>query len=374
MPRVGIDTADPVGWLHRVLAVYFVHEGRRSRDDATVDLHHRDSSVFREIDALVTLLGFYASRGLHRRIVMTSTSRGSGAVDWAATLMRCEPMIANGSVIYTEPQRWARRTETNEVGRLQAVATVWLARRYEARIPSGLLDAVAGVDVDARMAPAHVQSDLLLLARERAVTYLAADLGLLDALEAVVSTRRDMSGVAVAKLYGTTAFALVWEDAVRDLFGDDGSDATLGQANWYDLRDGGWSGASRAPPRRLDLLLRHGEEVLLADAKYHHPYPVVRPGWADIVKQLYYAESLIREEGACVRNAFLLPRAGRPLALAGIVRVEESARDFPPVEAWTLDPQWVFSAYGNGDLGRRTRARRAFATARDEMSEMLGYT
>ena len=372
MPRVGIDTADPVGWLRRVLAAYFVGEGRRSRDDATLDLHHRDSSVFREIDALTTLLGYYASRGLYRRIVTTSTSRGSGAVDWGATLARCEPLIANGIPVYTEPLRWTRRAEANEVSHLQAAATTWLARRYEARLPSGLLDATAGIDVDARMAPNHAQFDLSLLARERAVTYLAADLRLLDALEAVVSGRRRMAGVAGARLYGTTAFAMVWEDAVRDLFGDDAADASLGEANWYDLQDGGWSGPTTAPGRRLDLLIRHGEEILLLDAKYHHPYPLVRPGWADIVKQLYYAESLVRDGSVSVRNAFLLPKAGQPVALASIVRVEEAARDFPPVEAWTLDPGWVFSAYGDGDLARRTRARRALATARDEVAEVLG--
>ncbi len=249
---------------------------------------------------------------------------------------------------------------------------MWLARRYEVRVHSGVLDAAAGIDVDARMAPQHAQFDLSLLRRERGVTYLAADLRLLDALEAVVSGRRRMGGVMGAKLYGTTAFALVWEDALRDLFGDDSADGALGKANWYDLEDLGWSAPTEAPGRRLDLLIRRGDEILLLDAKYHHPFPLVRPGWADIVKQLYYAESIVRDVGVSVRNAFLLPKKGRPIALASMVRVEEAAREFPPVEAWTLDPSWVFSGYGDGDRLRRIRARQAFATARDEVAEVLG--
>jgi hypothetical protein len=374
IPRFGLQVADPIAWLRRVLGAYFARESRHSRKDALRELHYRDEAVFREVDALATLLSSFAERGLHHRAVAASTPRGSGMIDWAGTMRRCEPLVSNGSPLYPEPYRWERRTSTNEVSLLQAAATAWLARRYGSRWPPGLADAVAGIDLDARMSRERAPSDLALLSRERAVTYFAADLRLLDALEAVVSRQRRMEGVAGARLHGTTAFALVWEDALRDLFGDDAADASLGHAKWYDAGRGGLSGPHLAPERRLDLLIRHRDVTLLLDAKYHHPFPASRPGWSDIVKQVYYGESLVRSAGERVRNAFLLPGIGYQMAFAGLVRIEDAARDFPPVEAWTLDPGWVFSSYGDGDLARRTRARDAILAARDEVSEMLGQT
>ncbi|WP_397505741.1 LlaJI family restriction endonuclease [Qipengyuania sp. R86523] len=372
MPRVEVTSTDPVLWLRRVLSTYFVRETRRSRDDATVDLQNRDKSLFREIDALATLLGFFSERGLHQRSTTSSNHRGSGAVDWSSTLTRCEPLIANGQPIYVEPRRWLRTTETNEISRLQAAATVWLAHKYEVPVPPGLIEATAGMDVQDRMASERAAFDLALLARERSVTYLSSDLRLLDALEAVISNSRDMSGVAAVKLFGTTAFALVWEDALRDLFGDDASLSSLGQANWYDVHDGALAPPRQAASRRLDLMIHHKGEILLLDAKYHYPFPDTRPGWADIIKQIYYAELLVKDAHAPVRNAFLLPKAGKHLKLASLVRIEGAAREFAPIEAWTLDPSWVFSAYGDGDMARRSSACDAFMTARDEVAKVLG--
>lgn len=373
LPRCGPHTSDPVTWLRRVLGAYFSRESRRSREDALIDLHFRDETVFREVDALATLLGSFAERGLHRRAAAVSTLRGSGAIDWAGTLQRCEPLVSNGSPIYAQPYRWERRAASTEVTALQAAATAWLARRYDTRWPPGLADAVAGIDVDARMLPERAPFDLALLARERAVTYLAADLRVLDALEGIVSRRRRMDGVGGARLHGTASFALVWEDAVRDLFGDDAAEASLGQANWYAYGQGAWSPVQPAPDRRLDLLIRHGDDTLLMDAKYHYPFPASRPGWSDIIKQVYYAETLQRGPEERVHNAFLLPGEGGPMTFAGLVRIEDAARTFPPVEAWTLDPAWVFSSYGDGDRARRQRARHTLLAARDEVAEVLGH-
>lgn len=374
MPRFGLQVAEPIVWLRRVLGAYFARESRHSRQDVLLDLHYRDEAVFREVDALSTLLSSFAERGLHRRAVAASTLRGSGAIDWARTMQRCDPLISNGSSIYSETYRWERRTSLNEVSLLQATATAWLAKRYDTRWPPGLADVVAGIDLDARMAPERASFDLALLSRERAVTYYAADLRLLDALEAVVSRRRNMDGMTAAQLHGTKSFAMVWEDALRDLFGDDSADASLGHAKWYDVKHDHFDGPYTAAGRRLDLLIRQDNETLLMDAKYHHPFPASRPGWSDVVKQIYYGESLVRLKDERVRNAFLLPHIGCNIAFAGIVRIEEAARDFPAVEAWTLDPGWVFSTYGDGNVARRARARDAIFAARDEVAEMLSHT
>ena len=54
--------------------------------------------------------------------------------------------------------------------------------------------------------------------------------------------------------------------------------------------------------------------------------------------------------------------------------MEGAARDFPPVEAWTIDPKWVFSGYGDSEPTRQARARSAFFAARAEVAEVLGNT
>jgi hypothetical protein len=167
---------------------------------------------------------------------------------------------------------------------------------------------------------------------------------------------------------------MVWEDALRDLFGHD--NIGMGRLVWTDWLGDGWSSRVEAEEQRPDLVLTRDDETLVVDAKYHHPFPARRPGWADIVKQLYYAESAVVPAGHVVRNLFVLPRPlGTPLlnpiGLAGRVAVAGGARCFPSVETWFADPEWVFSAYGEVDHGRCARARRALFAARDEAAEVL---
>ena len=374
IPRFGLPGVDPVAWVRRVLAAYFVRESRRPRLETINDLHYRDDTVFREYDALLTLLGIFAEQGVFRRAVSATSRRGGGAIDWSATLARSDPLVVGGFPIYTEPHRTDRQATTNEVSVLQAAVTVWLARKYDVHVPAALSDVASGIDLEALLSSSRSEFHLALLRRERAVTYLAADLRLLDTLEAVISGRRRMGGLPGARLHGTTAFEMVWEDALRDLVGDDGGDASLAVATWYIVQETSWSAPETAPNRRLDLLVRHGPEVMVLDAKYYHPFPKSRPGWADIIKQVYYAETIELAPGETVRNAFLLPLRGRRLALAGRVRIEGGPRALPDVEAWHVDPDWAFSSYADGSPGRRAIARDELLAARDEMLEMLGET
>lgn len=356
-----------------MLNAYFVNERRRSRPDWAYELHYRNEAVFREYDALTTLLKLYGDTGLYSRPRPASSLQGGGAIDWSRTLAKSEPIVFGSSAFYPELYRTRREALVNEVSLIQAVVTCWLARKYGMLPDVALADVAAGIDHRHFLAPRRVDAHIGAVRRERMVTYVARDLQLLDTLEAVLSGLDGLSGQASVRLHGTSAFAQVWEDALRDLFGDDSEHARMGHPIWHHLEGGSWSAPDPVSGHEIDLLVRRPGEVIVLDAKYHFPFPISRPGWADIVKQLYYGETIHRSPRDAVRNAFMLPMPGQRLRLAARVEVGDAERTFPPIEAWHVDPAWVFSSYGDGELARRARARDLLFAARDEVAEVLGY-
>ncbi len=146
--------------------------------------------------------------------------------------------------------------------------------------------------------------------------FAVADLRVLDALETLIRQRDDMDGPVATRLYGTTSFELVWEDALRDLFGNDIERPSLGEATWYTVSGGVLADRTVAASRRLDFAVETDDQVILCDAKYYHPFPDRKPGWEDIIKQIYYAQSMLLPTHKRLRNAFLLPLEGSPLSFA----------------------------------------------------------
>lgn len=372
-PRFAKEQDVGTEWLRRVLRVYFRRSSRRNVAGPLEEFGYRDEGAFRELDALTTLRSQFERRGLYARREVAVRPAGEGATDWGRTIRGTVPIVTPDTVFYPDPLGVRRLLVANEVSLIQVAVTSYLAGKYGEPVPDAIDAAAAGLPKDFLNRSA-TRFHLATLRREQARTYLADDLQLLDTLAAVLDGLHGMAGIDLPLLYGTRAFALVWEDALRDLLGHD--DIRMGRLVWTDWLTDEWSSTVDAGEQRPDLVLTRADETLVVDAKYHHPFPARRPGWADVVKQLYYAESAIVATGHTVRNLFVLPTPlgsprHDPVGLAGRVAVAGGARRFPSIEAWFADPEWVFLAYGQSDHGRCARARRALFAARDEAAEVL---
>ena len=372
-PRFGLTPGHEFSWLRRVLSTYFAIKTRQPLSDEIVDLHYRDESVFRELDALATLMRIYSECGLYQRRAVVSARNSGGAIDWVRTLGRGQPVISEQSLFFPDEFRRRQHSSESDVGLIQAAILIHLLEKYEMAVEPALRDRLCGHEVGDVLGLERQSYNLSVIHRERAITYQSRDLELLDVLGSFLSDGKGMSGPAGMKLHGTTSFAMVWEDALRSLFGSDHEDIELGQPLWQLRKADQWEDLEGTGEQRPDIVLRRKDELLILDAKYHQPFPQARPGWADIVKQLYYAETLVVTGGESVSNLFLLPGTGEMLRLAGKVEIAGGARGFPIIEAWIVDAHWVFSTYGERTERIALGAREVLYCRRKEVREMLHH-
>ena len=199
-------------------------------------------------------------------------------------------------------------------------------------------------------------------------------LRLLGLLTALLDATSAVAGQDGLRVYGTTAFYAVWEDACRHYFRSPDAEPLDGfaQPEWHLYRDGQRFGDVAAGEQRPDIAISVPGHRLILDAKHYYPFPTSRPGWPDIVKQYYYIESLPQFDGATV-NAFLMPgRAGVEFEFSGFVRTSAiNVREFPDIEVWLVDPFSVLSFYTLSGAPASAALHR-YLDVRAVMGEMIG--
>ncbi len=353
-PKFDVVGRFSMGETIRVLRDYFSRSGsRRPVVDKLKDPEYGDSEVLREYDALQRLQAWFNDHGVFRREQSLTSNRGRP--HWVKTVAKCSPVLIQGSAIYPTVIADRREGVLNDISALQVGALRKLLQRYGMPDPGCSIEhaeQATGSIVESWPIPEDQRTYFeRRLAIEQRSIYRTDTLQLFKLLRELLNTR--MAGAnPQPQIYGTTAFYSVWEDACRTAMGVDREMelvVPLGQPVWWAYGEGGKIAYEH---RQIpDIVLVREQWHVIADAKYFYPFPASRPGWPDIVKQLYYAESL-RVPKAQVRSIFLLPLPGHenPTFL-GYSTVEDADRDFAVIEAWGLDPIAVFSAYPQVSTG-----------------------
>lgn len=306
-----------------------------------------DAEVLREFDALIALREWFAVHGFYRQEVERRST--GGRPNWARTMARQAPLVVGESVLYPTIESERRHHAFNEITALQIGLMSVLSRRYGLPIADELRTAAvtAGPAIDVwPLPPAEQQYLQKRVMAEKRVQFRSDNLRLLTLLEQILGSRLASRNRKI-EIFGTTAFYSVWEDACRVLFGGmtKPSDA-IGHPTWTYFGD---SGAIVEQVKQLpDIVIARGEKLFILDAKYYFPFVKSKPGAPDIVKQMYYAEAVAASTWLAIRSLFILPMndAWSPQRL-GDAAIEGSARTFPIVEAWGVEPRVVFASYPN---------------------------
>lgn len=360
--------------LLRILRVYFEGSDARSAYETAVnDLHFPDAFVAREFDSFLALLHWYKENGAYRNEQQVS-SAVSGRIDWGRTIAKKQALLSLGAVLYPEPLTVRRRALEGKIAALQLAITAMLSERYGYSSPheiygssSHALDAPDITDVHVRRVA------LEQVAQERKGAFRADRLLLLDLLEGVLRNQTKLAGPHGIRIFGTTAFYNVWEDACRVFFTQQNlqSAPDLAQPVWRVYQHTEFKSELPGGKQRPDILVALEEGCLIVDAKYYYPFPAARPGWSDIAKQLYYGDSL-PPETKLIANCFLMPGDGETtFTFRGTVEMDkQGARPFPKIEVWEVDPYLVLSAYSSGDAATRDGFAR-FVGARSIVPKLI---
>lgn len=337
-----------MGEVIRVLRDYFLRSGsRRPVVDKLREPEYGDTEVLREYDASLRLLAWFNDHGVFRREQSITSNRGRP--HWVKTVAKCSPVLMQGSAIYPAVIAERREGMLNDISALQIGILRKLLQRYGVSDPEGAIEhaeQATGSIVESWPIPEDRRTYFeRRLAIEQRSVYRTDALQLLKLMQELLSTRLAAASPQ-PQIYGTTAFYSVWEDACRTAMGverDMEPAISLAQPVWWTY---GENGKLAYEHRQIpDIVLVREQWHLIADAKYFYPFPASRPGWPDIVKQLYYAESL-RVPQVQVRSIFLLPLEGKDSpTFLGYSTVEGANRTFAVIEAWGLDPIAALLAY-----------------------------
>lgn len=347
-PKFRQDALFDMAGTLRILRGYFSRsKTRKPIVDYLRDPEYGNFEVLREFDALTGMRDWFRAHGLYYREQTRET--GAGQPHWVRTIARRSPLVMQGSVVYPSVVASRKENVFNDITALQVGVLARLMERYGIQPFAAIRDAEAITGAAIKSWPMQREEKAYFLRRlrsEQAGVYRTDTLQLLKLLREALDTQLASTN-SQPHIFGTTAFYAVWEDSCRTEIGNDVPPsvvATLAQPTWVTRRSDGkiQSDEHRQIP---DVMLRHKDWLLIIDAKYYFPFPRAQPGAPDIIKQLYYAESVAHDPSK-ILSLFLVPLPGAvsPRFL-GFATIKGGTRSFTKIEAWGIDPDWLFADY-----------------------------
>lgn len=346
-PKFGAGATFDLSQTLSILCGYFARSNKRT---AVVD-QYRDpefgnTSLLREFDVLSGLLKWFATHGVYRRELARAST--TGRPHWTRTIAKQQPLVVQGQAVYPSVVAERRHGALNEISSLQMGILIRLLERYGLPVPQVARQAELAIGSIVGAWPLGADERAYYqrrVAREQRDVFRTDALNLLSLLAAALGSRL-ADGAAGPQVFGTLAFYSVWEDACRVGVGgyETGLSDTLRHPTWY-LPGRGRARQSYIHKQIPDLMLVRDECLLIVDAKHYYPFPEERPGGPDVIKQMYYAESM-QHAYPSVRLLFLLPQPGAvPPRFLGYATIDGLGRAFPNVEAWGIDPDRLFANY-----------------------------
>lgn len=334
----------------QILKSYFKRSHlRRPFTDDIRDPEFGNFEVLREYDALINLRDWYINHGQYRQ--EASFTGTKGRTHWVKTFAKKIPLISHNSTLYHSIVAERRESVVNIISELQIGILCRLMERYGVEISNDLIQADKTTGSAIAKWPLDQVDKFYFLQQislEKRNIYRSDSIQLLNILQEILDSRLSAS-TNRPQIFGTTAFYAVWEDACRVMFGncdENMEEHMLGQPTWS-IKNDVDKNQSFVHIQIPDLMFLQETTLNIIDAKYYFPFPIFRPGAPDIIKQLYYAESL-KNVDLKVRSIFLMPAPdSNNMKFLGTATIIGAHKKFANIEAWGIDPCWLFKKYPN---------------------------
>jgi hypothetical protein len=319
IPKIAANESNPgemqLGRLEKVLQVLEVYSDRSKKRVAGQDqlafkfnVSDAATSPLRELEILAALVEWTTSYGFHATEVELLSSGFVHPTHWAKTYASDLPLHTHSGVIYGAPICVDTIRKQSPITLMQAQVLINLVKKYNT-VTRQLIANSNDVILEANEILDHCLSFAYLSLSQLQEFFDATnrdhEKDLISLLISYVkineSSREEQHSI---KLYGTTAFELVWEDMCRHIFVRDSfkySDLSNPQYN-INISDGPVSISSQRP----DIIYQAENTVIIFDAKYYVDFPHSPPALEDVRKQFFYALSL--PDGVRSISGFLFPR------------------------------------------------------------------
>jgi len=310
-----------------------------------------------EFDLLLTLKESYFKNGLFRKKKNKYQERKSFAgVNWQQTISKRQPIYSEGNPVYVSPISKDFSFEESKITILHLSILSYLAKKYHFFEYSGNLSATLKSENLEYLSESELKRDAVnwinILNSELRRTYK-------DELKEILLLLREFfiedgkKTVKAFSLFGTSYYHMVWEDALKVALNDEYEKfiSQIGQPI-YHLKNSNRGEARQEP----DILIERGNSFYILDAKYY-VLQRSKPGWKDIVKQMFYHKSFMPEKNYdTTENIFLVPlllqtekleleKADEYLGKVVVEHNGSALPDFSEIKILGLNPVNVFRNY-----------------------------
>ena len=356
-PKVNMDAPDgrASGNLLRNVLEHFMTRIPNTNSlevDQARRLEFKDESLVREIEIYLSLANFYMINGLYIPEARTENRTYDGRINWSKTLARTLPLHCDEGSLYTDPINHSYTRKPDEVSQIFASVLAHLDSKYGGLFIEPLAQRMKAdvliISEAALLANRTRWSALLMRAMQG--TARTDHLSMFLALRQFFEDHPNGNGSQGPRLLGTFSFHSVWEDALKFVFDDQFEDMRhqLAQPIWHFLDARGTTKLTGGK-QRPDVLLETKDKILVIDAKYYYPLPTERCGWTDLVKQLFYSESIVGKAKEQVRNVLVFP-ASLPdkIRVRGKVLLEHhgsAVKKFSEILVVEVDANLILRAY-----------------------------
>lgn len=336
---------------------------------------------------MLALLDLYSEYGEYSNYVDGLETNGGGLIEWNRTIGNHLPMVVNDEPIYVEYEsRKTFRDESDFITRLhRAVLTECSAELADA----GVTDLLSLDEVRISDEPVDDLGDLKTLEwrleRERGIQFIDWKISILDLLTKYLRKRSTNAENNEIKVFGTTSFYHLWEEACKVAFGDK-LHTKLGKLDfklagtwkdqarkelikfiphpqWERYRDGHYADCTETDTLIPDTITFTRSDdghctFCIYDAKYYVPSMKGKmrhqPGVESVTKQFLYQAAYRRfikdYKFDSVYNAFLVPSSSDTFSKIARVSFSEVMGWYEApfnnyIDMWALPAHKVFDSY-----------------------------
>lgn len=301
-----------------------------------------------EYNLYISLLDYYQQYGIYS-VEMKIYNSNSNNINWNRTVNINTPIHSSGTLIYPNPISTNVSTQDNTISLIQISILIYLDEKY--KIGNSTLNKR---DLEKYQ---HIPiSDLIsnsstwfsIIQNELSKTYQHNYLSLLNYLSSFFNGNTFIYKNNKKSLYGTISFHNLWEDACSQVFNSqyDSLKHKIAQPKWKFYSPVLIKDTIGQIP---DILHENENNIFILDAKYYYPLPRSLCGWADIVKQYFYAKSFKNPDNKTIINALLFPDLSiENLELSGTIAMEREGHvepSFTPISVYKLNPFILFDSY-----------------------------
>lgn len=302
-----------------------------------------------EYNLYISLLEYYQQYGIYSIETKSYSVNNSNRVSWDRTVNTSTPIHTNESVIYHNPISVNIFNEDNIISSIQISILIYLDNKYN--INKSILnkrDLEKYQQISFEELISNSSTWFSILQNELSNTYQHNNLSLLNHLSSFFNKNAFGYSSKKKSLYGTISFHNIWEDACAQIFNSqyDSLKHKIAQPKWKFTSPTLVKNTTGQIP---DILNENENNIFILDAKYYYPLPTSLCGWADIVKQYFYAKSFKNPDSKTMINSLLFPDLSvNNLELSGVIDMEREGHiesSFSPISVYKLNPFILFDSY-----------------------------